>query len=245
MSRVLALELIGVDHKAAAQPHPLIADERAAAELGQRLFARILQAWPRLRRAIATLRSQVGGDPRYADSVAPVLAAAWVAQYDGELDLASAQQFVARIDLATDKERVVSTQDETDMFNHLLSSSVQASLGGKPLRMTIAELCAGAQHETSTTGPYQRELGVYGMRVSAANGRPELLIDTRSAGFRNLFIGTRWQSSRLDASLRRLSGASRKTGRTVWIGSRSVRAETVPLDLERLPDPSTGKAATE
>jgi hypothetical protein len=244
-SRFLALELVGVDAKAAAAPHPLIADERAATELGQHLFARILQSWPRLRHAIAMLRGLVGGDPRYADGVALVLAAAWVALNDGELDVTTARQFVAGIDLATDQERVVKTQDETDLFDHLMSSSVQASLGGKPLRMTIAELCAGGQHETSTTGPHQRELGVYGMRVGTDDGRPVLLIDTRSAGLRNLFSGTRWAAGRLDASLRRLSGASRKTGRTVWIGGRSVRAEMVPLVLEGAAGQPAAAAASE
>ena len=231
-SRFICLELQGVNAEAAADPHPLVSDTEAAQELGLRVFSRMVHAFPRLQRTQKTLRRHVGGDPRYADTVAPVLAAAWVGLSDDEMTDDDAAQFVLAAELDAGRSRATEAQDEKDAIDHLLSKLVDLQLdAGNTRRMTGAEALALALDESrqnARLGEHNKALGRHGLRVAKDGEHGTMLVSTKSPQLRGLFKDTKWEAGDLAAVLRRLPGAYMAPD-SWFIGGSTCRPVAIPL----------------
>lgn len=244
-SRFIRLELKGVNAVAAAKPHPLVADSDAAEALGLKIFARMVRAWPRLKHAEKVLRRHVGGDPRYADTIAPILAAAWVGLFDEEINDAEAASFVAELHLEDERSRVTEAQDEQNALDHMLGKVLRVQIDSKSLELTGAEIIVKALAEAGKghIGEYQNALGRYGMRAKfeAGDAQGTLLINEKSPQFCGIFNGTKWENGDLAPVLKRLPMTRpKKTSSTVSINKQSVRA--FEIELPSLDHPVMSKA---
>ena len=229
-SRFIRLELSGVNADAAATPHALVSDHEAAEALGLKLFARMVNAWGRIKNAKKVLRKHLGGDPRYADTIAPILASAWCILSDAELDDAEAQAFVADMKLDAERARVVDAKDENDAFDHLLAKGMKVQIDGKMLELTGADAIARALEEAVSRqkGGYTKAIGLYGLKVINVGPHGSLQVDAKSPQIKQLFVTTKWEQGDLAAVFKRLPGAEVATT-TAWIGSKSVRPVCIPL----------------
>lgn len=229
-SRFIRLELAGVNADAAATPHPLVSDHEAAEALGLKLFARMLSSWSRLKNAKKVLRKHLGGDPRYADTIAPVLASAWCILFDDELTDIEAKTFVGEMKLDAERDRVVDAKDESDAFDHLLSKAMKVQIDGKTLELTGADAIARALDEAVNRqkGGYTKALGLYGLKAIKDGAHGTLQIAHLSPQLKQLYMGTKWEAGDLAAVFKRLPGAGVASS-TSSIGGRSVRPMCVPL----------------
>lgn len=232
-SRFVRLELLPADDDALANAHRLVSDDAAAKELGLRLYARMVRSWGRLKAAIKTLRPFLGGDQRYADTISPVVAAAWVALFDGDMTDDEARDFVAGLDLHSERERVAEAKDEQDAFDHLLSKLLAVTVDGKRYDITGAEAIARSLEEVRNNRPrgdYSTSLGRLGLKVVEDGDHGSLLLSAKSPQLKSLYTGTRWEAGDLAAVLKRLPGADRKlVSSPVYIGGQTVRPLSIAL----------------
>lgn len=219
-SRFMRLTLKRPDILATQSPHPLLDSYSGeAAELGLRLFARTIQAWPRYLRAARVIRAHMtGGEARSLDTLSPAVAMAWTLTHDHEISDAEAKAYVAKIDLIDDFSRIAQASDSDDLWGLVATRAVQTTAGGVNQKTTIGELLMQAA-ASKCAGAWAKELGTYGMKLVPLGGTSfELRVNYKSVEFKALLKGTKFEAADLLEALRRIPGAEQKSTRTDRIG---------------------------
>lgn len=215
-SRFLRLTLEKNDGATASAPHPLLDSYTGeAAELGLRLFARTIQAWPRYLRVVRCIRAHMrAGEARSLDTLSPAVAMAWTLRNDHEITDAEAAEYVAQIDLEDDFERISQASDADDLWGFLTTRAVQATASGASQKTTIGEMIMNAAAQRGK-GAWARELGTYGMKVVPLGGsKYELRVNYSAVEFKGLLKDTKFGGAEMVDALRRIKGADQKCLRT-------------------------------
>jgi len=230
VSRIAILELDPLPGR------PLLSlDPTKMAEVGAQLRRRIIQSWPRLKETLSIFTAaltEVGHDRRGCDQYGVLLACGDLLLHDGELAGESAREQAAHLEAGTLAEFSDTVADEVGMIEMLLTTSHDASKGGK--RFSVGEWisrAAGYEHSGDPEGANQ-VLGGIGLRVIQEDGQGWLAIANANAELAKLFQGSKWSGKggrgAWRQSARRLEGARPGQG-TVRIGGSSGRATLVPL----------------
>lgn len=99
-TRFVRVELNEIGDMKPATSHNLAVVPADARALGVKLYARMIRSWPQFRAAYALLQNGILEDGNRArDTMAPVIAAGWVALNDGEPTADALRVYVATIDL--------------------------------------------------------------------------------------------------------------------------------------------------
>jgi hypothetical protein len=234
--RFLLLSLGKVKASSKSNPHPMVGTGETysfpeAQILGEKLFSRMVHAWPRFLRALKLIKAALPGD-RFQDTFGLPLAGAWIALHDEELTDAAA--WIASFDLEQDVERIRTVSDNDDFLDYLLSSKIAVERGQS---LTVAEVCFRSQKEGLNTGPYTTSLRMAGMRVRrvGTTDATELLISPREQGFKAIFKDAKvYGDSDLAECIRRIPGASKKfsdDNDKKRFGAGPARYLSMPLDL--------------
>lgn len=247
-----------------AKSHPLIeSGMRAAYDLAPKMFARAVHAWPRFRDVYDRLEPKMlkGNSKRFVKTYGACIAMALALLHDEAASDAVIDDMLARVDLAEARERTKAASAEGDVMTQLLTTTVRASLGGKNLEMTIANLCANAMREKGE-GDYTDALGNMGMRmdqydrgvrVFGKGGNYQfktdggdlthgwyMLIATRSAGFLKWVKDSSWSGGQLRDTLLRTKGAFVfRDDKKIKIGGVQSAPIGIPVDIEQAKRPTT------
>jgi hypothetical protein len=232
--RFLLMSLKKVKKASKDSPHPLVGvgasdeiDFPEARILGEKLFARMVYAWPRFKRTLATIKPLLDSG-RMQDTVALPLAGAWIALHDEELT--DAQGWIDAFDLEQDIQRIRDASDNDEFLTHLMSSKLSV---GKEGHLSVSEVCLRA-YKDGSSGPYYVALKMAGMRIHRADaaGNVVLLISSKEVGFKALFRDSKvWSDSNLAECIHRIPGASQKLseGKQRFSG-KPERYLTIPFD---------------
>jgi hypothetical protein len=234
--RFLTFELVAPPDK--HNKHRLIGSgHRDAGAIGLRLFSKMVHSWPRVRRAHALLNSELveGSSRRYSDTLAPVLASGWCLLHDGELDRPAARALIDSIDLTESKEAMEQSDKDQAVLERILWSTITVTMSRERVDMTVQQACNIAAIEAKSAAAHA--LSVYGLKVHSDGDGHRLLINEKSPQLMKLYVGTKWENANLETALKRVPGASqKKTSHTVYIGSSSIRALSLPLTVQPCPD---------
>lgn len=233
-SRFVRVELDPLSKESQTTMHRLLKDDVAATELGLALFARMIRSWGRLLNAETLIRVHMSGDGRFKDTFAPILAAAWVALNDGEITDEAAQVFVGEMRLGNQQARVCAADDDADVVATMLGKVIKVQVADRNLETTIADLVSNAAYElrtrnTKVTGPFNKALGLYGMRVILDNGG-SLLVNVKSENFKRLFETSKaLAGADLKVPMSRNSLVEPKMSQTINVGGVLTRCFVVRI----------------
>ena len=221
-----------------------------------RLWGRMLDAWPRWRRALDGFRAalgDVGCAPREMDQVGALLASWWVLTEDGEVDAASARDGVAAVThYARRAEEVAESDGSQQAVQHLLSCRVQRNHTTD--MVPIGELLEKAWRSNVSMEDSDDTAMLHLTRHGIRAVRSDQLVDRwnrpvprmgkgdgawfscSSSPLINLFRSTSWEGSRWRFALLGLDSARAGKG-TVRIGSVPCRAIWVGRGCLIPPDP--------
>lgn len=218
--------------------HPLLPIKNTAnletKAMGQKLFARALITQPRFVKADAIVREAMGtgAEGRANDTLAPVIAAAFVALHDHDFSgIEEAKAWVHSFDIEEDVKRIRSVSSGQALMDILFSTVVSTDVRGRH-DMTIALLCQRAAASGPEGKAWSGELGKHGLRLDAGRGEREggleLRIHAGSPGFTKLFKDVKAVAGAdLSALIKRVPGAAKdvETGR---IGGALCSYRAVP-----------------
>lgn len=167
--------------------------------LGKRVFARMLDSLPRYMRAYRLIHRSLPTRGRAADTLAPLIAAAWILLHDGECTKEIADAWIGTYDLESQMARLNPPDVGTEFLDTLMTTRLRVNIGGKNLEMNFEQLCAQAAHDEQK-GPWKGalvDLGVVikvkrekGVAVLDADGKEQHQLCFRSPivqGFSDLF----------------------------------------------------------
>lgn len=178
--------------------------------LGKQLFARAFDTWPRLLKTMALVKVAMKTSGRAADTLAPMVAAAYVGMFDDEMEtIEDADAWISEFDLEEDKAQIVNVSASGAFFTSLLQTVVTAD---RTHDLSVSQLMAKAQDD-SLRGVFKNDLGQLGMKIhrEIKDGQQiyELRIGVKHAGFVKL-AKTIQPGVSYEDLLKRLPGASQK-----------------------------------
>lgn len=167
--------------------------------IGKRIFGRMLDSIPRYMRAYRLIHKSIKTRGRAADTLAPLVAGAWVLLHDGEATTEIADAWVATYCLDAQMARLALPDSGAEFLDTLMTTRLTVNIGGKNFTMNFEQLCAQAAHDEQK-GPWKGaliDLGVVmrikrekGVAVLDANGKEQHQLCFRSPlvqGFSDLF----------------------------------------------------------
>ena len=218
-TRFVRVELSEIADMKPATSHNLAVVPADARALRVKLYARMIRSWPQFRAAYALLQNGILEDGNRArDTMAPVIAAGWVALNDGEPTADALRVYVATIDLEGQRERIAIARQAADPVARLLSlvpkggieidSRIQHPSIGELVRLAVKSV--GKPEDV-----YAAPLARFGLRVSTDRAErarlglrgggdaPVLLIAVKNAQLVGAFRGTEWETGDLPRALQR------------------------------------------
>lgn len=212
----------------------LVDDARTLSIMGSSLQSRMIHSWPRYCSCLQVIRAKLLGQEgmthRYADSLATILSAAWVALNDGIISENDATQLINSMDFTEEREQVRDQADDTSFIDHALDTMVGINAANNfekiTLRMAI-NLAANGDRRAF------RSVQMYGFKLIESESELRLLIDEKNPEFKKLFRDTKWNSVNFVTSLKRLPGVSRTRHDPASVGGRSARAFSIPFHFEK------------
>lgn len=229
--RYVPLTLAGPPMKKGQLPEIVMKGKKHANELGLKLQTRMIYAWPDFRKSQLAIRTILlkETNARLTDTLSTVLAASWCALNDSIISAEEASALLSTIDFGDAKERQAELAEDTSALDHALDSIVHLGIGDKTERMTLRmALHHAGNRECGANGAIQ----AYGLKLIEEDGKPRLLINEKSPEFKRLFRDTKWASTDLAIVLKRLPGAYQKRHGAIYIGGKTVRPLSLPLDLQ-------------
>lgn len=151
--------------------YPTEHNEDAQAALGLRIFARMIDAWPRFVSSRLMLERALTGSNRFSDTMTPVLASAYVALHDDDINsIEAAKAWIETFNLDAERERTEIVSPGQQFMQSLASTVVRTNVSG-PFDMSIGQLWHRAAHATEAGGGWREELFKLGMRIDRNESR--------------------------------------------------------------------------
>ena len=113
---------------------------------------------------------------RAADTLAPLIAAAWVLLHDGECTRESADAWIGTYDLESQMARLNPPDVGTEFLDTLMTSRLKANIGGKNFEMNFEQLCAQAAHDDQK-GPWKGALVDLGVAIRVKREKGVAVLD--------------------------------------------------------------------
>lgn len=163
-------------------PHRLFPSEESEQDpetllraIGKRFFARMLDSLPRFNRAYRLIHRSLQASGRASDTLAPLIAGAWVMLHDGEATKEIVNAWIATYELEGQLARITGPNAGSAFLDTLMTTRLRVNIAGKNLEMNFEQLCAQAAHDEQK-GPWKGaliDLGVV-MRIKREKGTAAL-----------------------------------------------------------------------